>query len=83
MRRACLIALIFAAVFDASFCRAEEIVLPKAEGPVAVDGPWETSYSDPVGAGNAAAEPHNWHPLGLMVPPIIRLDRKSYGCERP
>lgn len=68
MRNTCRVGLILALIFGARLCRAQEILLPNADGPVAVNGPWQTSYSDLPGVGNAAVKASTWHPLGVYSP---------------
>jgi phosphoserine phosphatase RsbU/P len=67
-RIACRIGLVLALIFGARLCRAQEILLPNADGPVAVNGPWQISYSDSPGTGNAAVQASTWHPIGVYSP---------------
>jgi hypothetical protein len=58
-----LIVALVTLIFGARWCRAQEILLPNAERPVAVNGPLEIFYSDHPGAGKGAMEASTWHSL--------------------
>jgi phosphoserine phosphatase RsbU/P len=47
----------------------QEILLPKAEGPVAVNGPWVITNGDGQPGAQAAANASAWHPIGAYSPP--------------